>query len=244
MKASLFLLITFFSFNLIAQVSQHEYAKEWSDGNYTWFGLNSEEKAVKVIFEKNSFGHVARIKVNDEWFEAAETDTEFIRYYKSTDKYSENNLFFTKKGLFAFKQTKSEEWQRVLATIGPKDLSWKNLSQTIASEQSKGKEYQEKIWKDKPALITSIKGHKVKNIEVKLIPIIEGQLMAETIFSVGTITTLEDGSILKSKNLGGVHEIKNDFEVTINGANPYSATEYKILECARDRPHWVLPRRA
>jgi hypothetical protein len=223
-KNVLALVLMLFYLVSFGQESQSIIAAKWSDGKYPWFkNKNSysnstkpefeQSEEVELSFKKNDNGEVIEIKLNSTKYTSdSRGNAKFVRYFRENGD-GGRCLFFTSDECIEVYSLGPDEWElngRYSASIG-KAGSKKGFSSFMSYlKKTKSKVEDEIALFEKNKAENTIVG-KVDQIE-KVEPVVitkDGKpLKSGDQFSLGFITTFKDGKVIKTKNIGGLQDIK------------------------------------
>ncbi len=218
---TLVLLMSYFFSN--AQESQSIIAAKWKDGSYPWFhNNNSHNWTAKPEFEetdkaeikitKNEKGEVTEIELNGKKYLTDNPEvSSYARYFRTTTD-SGRCLFFTDDCIMVYVLGKDENPanMRYVASVG-KAGSKKGYSEFVAHLEKSREIVKEEVaeFKETKTNNTIIGKHQdIKKIEAVVITKDGKELKSGDSFSLGFITTFKDDKVIKTKNIGGLHDIR------------------------------------
>lgn len=230
---------------LIGQTkNQSDITSEWSDGTYKKykkndFGNFQSNGEDKIVFKKNSEGVVYLITIGSDKYEKwGKRGSSWVSGY---DESNYACLFFTDDGLSIVRyvlDASSNTVSSAYKVYGEKLGKEKSLIKMINAYLKFGVE---KMKEDKVLAIKAeeernrIYGIQDKEIkDLKIIIIADNQdLDVGSEFKVGYEVTKLDGTVMKSKNLGG-NAINYDYKVAVSGAAKNGTPSYTVhKECEK-----------
>ncbi len=238
-KKLLTLVLMMFYFFANAQESQSIIAAKWTDGKYAWFdntGSNTDSGSPEFVqdgesamtFKKNEKGEVTEVFIDDEKFLADNHGVSTYARYFRTIRGTGSCLFFVEDRIDVFVLGSDEGPMnaKFIASIGKKGAK-QSLSKFMSHlEKTRSKVADDIALFEKNKAENTIVG-KVQDIEkVEHVVVTKdgNPLKSGDKFSFGFITTFKDGKVIKTKNIGGLQDIK-EFKYRIS--YPISSIQYK-----------------
>jgi hypothetical protein len=239
-KKLLLLALLMFHIFSNAQESQSIIAAKWSDGKYPWFKNNNsysnsakpefeQSEEVELSFKKNDNGEVIEIKLNSTKYESdSKGNAKFVRYFREKGD-GGRCLFFASDECIEVYSLGPDEGKlngKYSASIG-KAGSKKGFSSFMSYlEKTKSKVADEIALYEKNKSENTIVGKvdQIQKVEHVLVTKDGKPLKSGDQFSFGFITTFKDGKVIKTKNIGGLQDIK-EFKYRIS--YPISSIQYK-----------------
>jgi hypothetical protein len=222
-----------------SQESQSILAAKWQDGKYAWFNNNGgknvsgspefeQEGEVDVSFKKDDKGEVIEVIVNEKRYVADNVGkSAYVRYFRTTTD-SGRSLFFVddRIDVFILGTDEGELNARFIASISKKGVK-KSFSKFMSHlEKTRSKVADEIALYEKNKSENTIVGkvQEIQKVEHVIVTKDGKPLKSGDKFTFGFITTFKDGKVIKTKNIGGLQDIK-EFKYQIS--YPMSMFQYK-----------------
>lgn len=248
LKIYSFLLLLTFSFVNYSQ-NQAEAALEWENGMYRYYANQSgnstfnfvKKSEYQIDFVKGPDGLINSITIgNDLYVRDSENGSLYVCYFKCTSR--DWNLWFSSKSIAVFGLTESKgEIDIKMRGVYGKTLSgsatkWENKIRKAIVTGRVEQEKEEYTSFNGEGL--GIKDKEISKIELELVPYECEEVTSGNYFTIGVITTLSDGTVVKSQNLGGMQS-GDDYSFNVEGAkkdllkfdNEHQEDVYQLYAC-------------